>query len=142
MPESAFKMCRHAGCSALLKKSGYCDLHESLYKSNYNPFRKLDRKKPAWKKKFYSSLRWTKVSKSHRKREPMCRKCRSIGIRKKGTLTHHDPDLDIILARGGNPFDEDYLVTSCDECHLEELRSKKGKKNEDKIVNQINKIFA
>lgn len=134
MPRAAYQMCGHSGCSALLEKAGYCDQHEHLHQQNKrDSFRVLDQKKSQISKKFYSSSRWTKASIAHRKREPLCRKCKEMGIVKMCDLVHHNPDLDYLLANGLNPFLDKYLESICTNHHLEELREKKGVKQDEKI---------
>ena len=86
-------------------------------------FSALDERKTIEEKRFYRSSRWTRASRLHRIREPLCRYCAEHGRIRKGELVHHEPDLRIIVQRNLNPFDDRYLVTLCNDCHMAELRT-------------------
>ena len=115
--KSASKMCKKAGCPSLATKEGYCDSHYS------NRFANLTAEKELWKKQFYSSWKWRQKSISFRRAHPFCEKC----LPKKviGTLVHHSPELVDIVNKNLNPFDDQYLHTSCLEHHQSELSKKK-----------------
>lgn len=131
MGKKALMMCNYPGCKELIKEFGYCNIHQKDHISEKNKyFQILDQKKSKIHKQFYSSSRWTKTSIRFRKNNPLCKRCKNINIVKKSDLVHHNPDLDILLSKGLNPFDEKYLEAICNHHHLEELRLKKGGKNE------------
>lgn len=123
MPKRAKTICPSVGCNNLVDTPGYCDKH----KEETNPFRALDKKKTPEMKKFYSSGSWTKTSKNHRKKFPLCGRCLERGKTKSAEMVHHEPPLEELLRKGLNPHNEEYLNSLCDNCHLEDLREKKTK---------------
>jgi 5-methylcytosine-specific restriction endonuclease McrA len=125
MAQRAKRLCRHVGCSALVDL-GYCELH-ARPAGPRESFKRLDEKKTNDQRSFYSSRRWTETSRSHRRNEPLCRACKSVGKVTAGEMVHHDPELEILLQNGFDPFDDKYLVTLCNNCHLAELRKKKAR---------------
>lgn len=76
-------------------------------------------------RKFYQGRKWTNTSKRHRRNNPLCETCEDKGLIRKAQLVHHDPDFNYLTQNGLNPYDEKYLHSSCDDCHLEELRKKR-----------------
>jgi hypothetical protein len=125
MMQRALRICRKAGCPTLVQ-SGYCPKHARIPQENIREsFEKLDSRKTPEQRAFYSSARWTEMSLRHRVHEPLCRACKARGIITPGTLTHHNPDRETLIARGLDPFDDQYLETLCDRCHMDELRKKK-----------------
>lgn len=92
-------------------------------------FAELDKKKTAEQKKFYSSGAWTRTSLKHRKKKPLCRRCLEKGSRVKVDLVHHNPAYEELIAKGLNPFAEEYLESLCFNCHQAELRAKRKKIN-------------
>ena len=73
---------------------------------------------------FYDKQRWRDLTISHRKEEPLCRKCKERGIVTAGTLVDHIvPRLE-----GGDEWDEDNLQTLCDRCHQSKRQSEKNKR--------------
>ena len=124
MPARALSPCKQPGCPALVEKPGYCPDHAPA-KPDRSGFKTLDRKKTDEQRKFYSGRRWTAVSIAHRKREPLCRRCKEKGVVVPGTLVHHNPELQTLLDRGWNPYASQFLETLCDNCHLAELRAKR-----------------
>lgn len=116
-------ICNHPGCTALIPAPGYCSAHT---KDKSAPFRKLDERKTDEAKRFYASSRWRKTSEAHRRNEPLCRRCRAAGFVVPGTLVHHNPPRETLMARGLSPYDPQHLETLCDWHHLQELRAKRG----------------
>jgi 5-methylcytosine-specific restriction enzyme A len=120
------KICRKAGCNALTNEP-YCEKHKRIPEERQREaWRKLDEKKTDDAKRFYRSLRWTQASILHRGREPLCRRCRREGIITVATITHHNPDREILISRGIDLCDDRYLESICMEHHQEELRKKRG----------------
>lgn len=74
-----------------------------------------DHKKPKKQRHdpFYDTARWRRLTKSHRRDEPLCRQCRKHGIVTPGTLVDHI----VAMLDGGEPWDENNLQTLCDRCH-------------------------
>lgn len=137
MGKKALMMCNYPGCKELIKDFGYCAKHQ---KNHVNEKRKyfhiLDQNKTEIAKKFYSSSRWTKTSLRYRMNNPLCKRCKAKGFAKIGDLVHHNPDLNFLLGKGLNPFDDKFLETICNDHHLEELRKKKGEKKNEKARDQ------
>jgi 5-methylcytosine-specific restriction protein A len=119
----AMRPCKQPGCPNLVK-AGYCDKHKHYEVSG---FKQLDNNKTLETRAFYSSTRWTRTSLEHRRIEPLCRACKGKGIITAGEMVHHDPPLEYLLTNGLNPYDHRYLATLCNDCHLIELRNKRGK---------------
>ena len=115
--------CRRIGCPVLLNAPGWCIAHARI--ATPSPFRKLDERKTDVQRKFYGSQAWRVASERHRIREPLCRQCRARGRVVVGTLAHHNPSYEKLVARGLNPLDDQYLETLCESCHLAELRAKR-----------------
>ena len=80
---------------------------------------------------FYSSSLWAKVSKRHKKNNPLCVPCQEKGMTTKVDITHHDPDLRYLIENNLDPYDDKYLVSICEKCHMEELRKKRKKPEKD-----------
>lgn len=116
----AKSICTHYGCNTLVDSGPRCEAHP------YESMRKrLDKTKTPEDRKFYSSSKWTRTSKEHRKMEPLCCRCKTAGRVTEGTLVHHNPERQELLSKGLDPFDHIYLETLCFNCHQSELRSKK-----------------
>jgi len=111
MPNRPLIKCRKVGCNTLLSKSGYCSKHERT------PWKLLDNKKTAESCDFYHSTQWGKVSKRHREEEPLCRLCKEQGLIVPAALVHHEPEREVLIARGDSPYDDKYLVSLCLACH-------------------------
>jgi 5-methylcytosine-specific restriction protein A len=124
VPKRAKSICNKVGCNTLIDSPGYCDAHK---REKVQSLRDLDAKRTPEQKQFYSSRRWTTISKLHRAKEPLCRRCRAEGKVVVGQLVHHDPPLDTLLAKGLNPYLDKYLETLCFNCHQKELSCKKKK---------------
>jgi 5-methylcytosine-specific restriction endonuclease McrA len=65
-PSRAPSICTHPACGAIAVKAGRCGAH---------PLEKRKAHDPA-QRRFYSSARWTQLSKQVRNEEPVCRICR------------------------------------------------------------------
>jgi 5-methylcytosine-specific restriction enzyme A len=124
MGQLPWRLCRKPGCSSLVKK-GYCPAHTIIAEqSERERFKALDARKTPEMRKFYSSAAWTKISRLHRIREPLCRRCRERGKVRPAALTHHSMALQALWNAGLNPFDEQYLESLCHQCHQEDLKAK------------------
>jgi 5-methylcytosine-specific restriction enzyme A len=115
------RICRRPGCTALVKR-GYCAEHQP---DKRIPWKKLDDRKPQWKKDFYSSAKWTQCSILHRTREPLCRQCKTEGTITVAEITHHNPELEELIRLGKDPYADKYLESICHEHHQNELRKKR-----------------
>lgn len=106
-------------------------------------FKTLDVNKSDADRAFYSSPAWTQASKRHRINNPLCVQCKRNNRTTAATLTHHNPDIHILIARGDSPLDDRYFESLCTPCHNREL-SKKQLTNDNKntidnvLGNQIN----
>ena len=125
MPERMKTPCKRYGCGVLLNMPGYCEIHITSANSGKNNFYKQNQAKTQIEIDFYNSNRWREASRRHRKIEPLCRSCYNNHKIIVATLTHHEPDLKYLLAKNLDPCNEEFLISSCDDCHLKELRKKK-----------------
>ena len=121
MPRRPKTICRKNGCYSLINSPGYCDIHQD----ESSPFKSLDSKKTVETKKFYSSWKWTKTSRQHRIKYPLCEQCQTDGKTHAAEMVHHEPPLEVLLKKGLNPLSEKYLHSLCNSCHLGELRDKR-----------------
>lgn len=62
---------------------------------------------------FYHSTAWKKARKVKLANNPLCEKCASIGVGKKGTIVDHI----IPIRLGGDTLALDNLQTLCHSCH-------------------------
>jgi len=130
VPNRPLTPCRKQGCPNLVDIPGYCPVHAHLHKMDVREaFAVLDRKKTPERIAFYNSKRWTNTSLEHRRREPLCRRCKAKGVIRPAQMVHHDPPVEELLAQGLSPFDHRYLESLCNDCHLGELRAKKTSKS-------------
>jgi hypothetical protein len=115
-------ICKHYGCNLLIDAPGYCPKHQKQAavdrRVKFDELRKDN-------KEFYQSARWHAASLRHRHVEPLCRGCKASGQIVPATLVHHDPDASVLIARGDDPYDDQWLVSLCNKCHLKHLRCKK-----------------
>jgi len=125
MPNRPLTPCRHPGCPALLDKPGHCEKHAVKEERPREGFGALDAKKTDESKAFYAGAAWTAASKRHRELEPLCRRCRAKGRIVPAQMVHHNPPREELVARGLSPYDDTYLESLCNGCHLGELRAKK-----------------
>jgi hypothetical protein len=120
--------CKKYGCPALVRGYGYCGEHTHIGQEiARKPFEQLETRKTPEQRAFYSSAAWTRASLQHRAKEPLCRRCHDNGIIKAVEMVHHNPPLEVLLAEGKSPLNDEYLESLCNNCHLGELRNKRGK---------------
>jgi 5-methylcytosine-specific restriction protein A len=101
--------CSYPGCAALLESGeSRCDMHRTQEQREYNRGRKDN---PFYK--LYSSKAWRKVKLSM---DPLCERCRLMGLLKPATEVHHR----IAVRDGGDPFDVAGLESLCKPCHSRE----------------------
>lgn len=129
----AKRPCLQPGCPNLVE-SGYCDEHkrkeqERSKEESINNLRALDKKKEPREIKFYSSPAWRRTSRLYRLKHPLCERCEQRGYIKKSELVHHISELREIWRENGNPLHWRNLQALCRDCHMEDLRMKKYKKN-------------
>ena len=119
MTQRAYRPCRRPGCPGVTNaKSGYCDEH-----TGYGKEQTIIRKQHIKKTRTYKTEktkdsrhhthRWTKKSKSHRKRHPLCEDCKIIGIIKQADMVDHVDE----LKDGGALLDDNNLRSLCWSCH-------------------------
>jgi 5-methylcytosine-specific restriction protein A len=131
MPNRPRRPCKQPGCPALVV-SGYCPLHAHLIGTEIKArFKALEARRPEHHA-FYHTYRWTLVSRLHRAREPLCRRCKQEGRVVCGELTHHNPPLEDLLRNGKDPYNEQYLETLCNDHHQAELSAKRSLNNAKK----------
>lgn len=127
MPPRALRPCKQAGCRNLVQ-SGYCEQHQAKAVSNVQSLRALDDKKTDEDRDFYQSWRWRKLSEQIRKEEPLCRECYKNGLRGQvAHLVHHEPERKVLISKGLDPYDPQYLVPICNNCHQRHLNEKRWK---------------
>lgn len=90
-----------------------------------NPLRQLS--KTPEQKRFYSSSEWTHTSKWFRQVNPLCNRCRGRDIVQVSQMVHHTTPLQELLDTGQNPHDWTVLEALCNDCHMEDLRAKRGR---------------
>jgi 5-methylcytosine-specific restriction endonuclease McrA len=128
MPQRALTPCKRQGCPALVRGYGYCPTHTHIGQEiTRKPFEQLEERKTPAQRAFYSSAAWTETSRRHRAKEPLCRRCRTNGKIVSADMVHHNPPLEEILSQGRSPLADDVLESLCNNCHLGELRNKRGK---------------
>jgi 5-methylcytosine-specific restriction protein A len=104
--------CSYPGCAALLESGeSRCDMHRTQEQREYNRGRKDN---PFYK--LYSSKAWRKVRKVKLSMDPLCERCRLMGLLKPATEVHHR----IAVRDGGDPFDVAGLESLCKPCHSRE----------------------
>lgn len=119
-------ICKKTGCNELIDSPGYCNDHKHIEKEvKRESWKAVEDRQPPKQKAFYNSHVWHRTSRRHRKKEPLCRKCKKEGKIVIGVLVHHNPPLEELRAKGLNPYLDDYLETLCFSCHNKELRRKK-----------------
>ena len=118
-------ICKKIGCNKLIDNPGYCNEHKNIEKQTQREaWNRIDENKPPEKKAFYNSHLWHQTSRRHRRKEPLCRRCKKNGKTVIGVLVHHNPPLDELWERGLNPYMDEYLETLCFSCHQKELHKK------------------
>jgi len=126
LPNRPLTPCKKQGCPNLVDNHGYCSAHAHIAKEIIREgFAVLDRKKTPERRAFYSSKRWVNTSIEHRRREPLCRRCKANGRIVAAQMVHHNPPVEDLLRDGLSPFDHQYLESLCNDCHLGELRKKR-----------------
>jgi 5-methylcytosine-specific restriction protein A len=86
-------------------------MHRTQEQREYNRGRKDN---PFYK--LYSSKAWRKVRKVKLSMDPLCERCRLMGLLKPATEVHHR----IAVRDGGDPFDVAGLESLCKPCHSRE----------------------
>ena len=79
-------------------------------------------------RKFYGKAKWKQTSKRFLINHPLCETCLKDHKYVASGVTHHIPEVSIILEKGGDPYDEKYLHAICRSCHQVELNKKRYKK--------------
>src|SRR5262245_9515797 len=84
-------------------------------------------------RKFYSSRRWNKVSRDHRKHEPLCRMCSANGIVRQADMTDHI----IPIREGGDKWNPANHQSLCNHCHAikraQERHNRVGERGENAL---------
>jgi 5-methylcytosine-specific restriction protein A len=119
----ASQICNKVGCNTLIETPGYCDLHASHANDR---FRGLP--KAAGSEAFYSSAKWKKVRRAHRRANPLCVDCQAEGKIVKADLVDHTPERNEIIAMGESPYDPRFLASRCHAHHNKKLRERWAKK--------------
>ncbi len=109
MPLAALIPCRYPGCAALLKRSGYCDVHRPLQHRDYGRARQgFDTERS-----FYQSKAWRAVRAAFLREHPLCGRCEVLGLTVAARVVDHIQP----LKRGGARFDTSNLQALCVSCH-------------------------
>jgi hypothetical protein len=75
----------------------------------------------------YQSFRWHKLSKDHRKRNPLCKRCLDKGLTEKAEVTDHTIPLVIWHGEmGRDPYDSTNLQSLSKSCHS--IKTKEDRK--------------
>lgn len=116
-------ICKKQGCNNLLTHRGYCQEHRHI---------EAELKRDAWEiikarqapeeRAFYNTEAWHRTSRTHRKKEPLCRRCKQHDIITIGQMVHHNPTLRSLIEQGLNPYNDEYLETLCYICYNRELK--------------------
>lgn len=117
MPPKPLKQCSYPGCRELSREAR-CEKHRAVPKESLRALRSENAD-------FYHTNKWKTVSKAFRDVHLLCAYCLKSGIRTRATITHHNPELSVLLAEGKGPYDWDYLDGVCFNCHQKELRRKR-----------------
>ena len=80
---------------------------------------------------FYNSMRWRKLRKFFLKRNPICRMCDYIGIKKSAEMVDHI----IPISKGGHEIDMKNLQSLCNSCHAK----KSAREGHEKRITKIYK---
>lgn len=64
---------------------------------------------------FYSSKKWIVTSRKYKDANPHCEPCLKEGRKIPAEITHHI----LPISQGGDPFNEDNLISVCKKCHHE-----------------------
>ena len=109
MPSRALKACLVPGCSNTYEgKGGYCPIHKAVPAKLYNESGR-DMERFAFEK----SARWRKIRLLHLAKEPLCRRCKALGIIREAIPVHHIDD------NWRNNLDTN-LESLCNACHNKE----------------------
>ena len=66
----------------------------------------------------YNTHRWHKLARRFIAMHPLCVECGKRGIIRAAEVADHIIPLDVILARGGDPYDESNLQPLCAACNI------------------------
>ncbi len=123
MAQRRIRECKHRGCIKLTRSEhGYCEEHEREYLDKVNAAKKKwkienNYKRPRNSKveKFYSSKQWQQLREYIKARDNyLCQDCLKEGRITIANQVHH---IEPILKAWDKRFDEDNLVSLCNEHH-------------------------
>lgn len=123
MAQRRMRECKHRGCIKLTRREhGYCEEHEREYLDKVNAAKKKwkienNYKRPRNSKveKFYSSKQWQQLREYIKARDNyLCQDCLKEGRITIANQVHH---IEPILKDWDKRFDEDNLVSLCNEHH-------------------------
>lgn len=118
MPRAVPHPCNWRGCGAVTTER-YCERHAEEAQ------RRVDRERGSAARRGYDR-RWRALRELHLDREPLCRKCLSLGIVNGGSAEHPN-EVDHIVPRvQGGSDDDDNLQTLCWDHHREKTRRETG----------------
>jgi hypothetical protein len=105
------RLCNHhSGCGNVATSRGRCDEHRKLYERERSRSRREDAKQ---RNQFYARLRWRMTARHIKNQHPICQRC----DRELSVDVHHEPALHVLLERGLDPYDPQWLVALCKPCH-------------------------
>ena len=97
--------CRHPGCPELVA-SGYCEKHTKPKNKDY------DKQRGSSSSRGYDG-QWQKFRLVYMRVHPLCVMCDDKGYVVKADLIHHKVPLD----QGGSKYDDDNVMSVCNDCH-------------------------
>ena len=121
----AKSICRAVNCGALIPAPGYCDIHKDDEKDRFKELHKAPGSRA-----FYGSRKWTLTSRAYREANPLCAGHLARGLVVKGGITDHKIEVSVLIARGLNPYNWEYLRNLCHSCHNKKLRERQKKNSE------------
>lgn len=107
--------CLEVGCPRYATGRGRCDEHRRAKERDRSRARREDARE---RNRFYARKHWLIVARHKKFENPICEHC----DRELSTEVHHDPPLKLLLARGLNPYADEFLVSLCHACHAKQTR--------------------
>ena len=107
--------CLEPGCPRYATGRGRCDEHRKAKERDRSRVRRKDAME---RNRFYARKHWLIVARRKKFENPICEHC----DRELATEVHHEPPLKLLLARGLNPYADEFLVSLCHACHAKQTR--------------------
>ncbi len=110
MPVRAKSPCRHAGCTRLVDKPGFCEAHR---RQAFKAQKLLVTDDYKERNRFYQRKEWKSVRSLQLQLEPLCRECRKLGKLVAASVVDHI----LPITEGGAKLDLENLQSLCKPCH-------------------------